>query len=158
LRKSSRPINCADHDVAQYKKRGDGRHHEKRDLPQTAIKTPAKRFGNLDFVSQRARHLWQLRRGDRHAEETDGKRIESLRVGEPGDRAGNLNQAGQPHVRVGADLHDAPAEKYGKEIAHDRLHVVGVIAERQAQSMQQAQHDGQLNQHLQRAACHRSPR
>ena len=105
--------------VADEDERGRGRHHEKRNLPQSAVEPQPQRFENAGVgLERRARHRGQLGGGDRQTEQADRQEVQNLRVIDRGDRAGR-QQAREQVINVAADLPDAaphhrPAAGCGK--------------------------------------------
>ena len=105
--------------VAQREKRHRRRHHEERDPPKARVEPAPDELSCPPASTARvAGHRRQLGRRHRHAEQADGQRVQQLRVGEPGDRAGR-QQAGEQRVDVRAHLHDAPAEEHRHEVPRD---------------------------------------
>ena len=130
-------VDGSDDDVAENEEAHRRGNNKESDLAQATVQAGAKEAGDFVGCADGAAHDGEFGGGDGHAEEADGKRVERLRVGEGGDRAGG-QPAGKKGVNVGADLHDAAADEDGKEIVNDRANVFGLIGEGKFQAAEKS--------------------
>jgi hypothetical protein len=143
--------------VAERQKRERGRHNEERDLTQARIQPRANGVGAEAIRGALSGHGRQFGGRDRHAEQTDGQRVQQLSVCEAGDRPGR-QQARQQRVYVRAHLHDAAADEHRSEVANDLADLLRHQIECGARVRRDPDDGRQLYRKLERAAGDRSPR
>ncbi len=81
-------VDGGDDDIAEHDEGDGGGNDEPGDLREAGGEARAELGGDLLRRAESGGHGGQLRGGDGHAEERDGKLIDGLRVAERGDRAG----------------------------------------------------------------------
>ena len=148
-------VQCSGHHIAERDEGDRGRHHEEGDLSEAVLQAGAEMRCPLGIGAGRTRHLGQLRRGNRHPEQTDRERVEHLSIRYGGHRSGR-EQARDHGVHVGADLDHATPDEHRHEGADDGPHR---LRQQSAgmQAAQQSQDGRQLDAELEQAAHDRAP-
>jgi len=121
------------------------------DLLQARGETRAEFGGDLLRGAERGGHGGQLRSGDGHAEERDGKLVDDLRVAKGGDCPGG-QRAGEHLVYEGAELDDSAADEHREKVVDDGAHVLRAEGGLPLQGAKQAQDRRDLDEELQRRA------
>ncbi len=150
-------IDGGDHDIAEHDEGDGGGDDEPGDLLQAGGEARAELGGDLFRSPQCRGHGGQLRGGDSHAEERDGKLVDDLRVAEGGDRAGGQG-AGEDLIYEGAQLHHAAADEDREKIVDDGPYVLGPEGGLPLEGAEQSQDRRDLYEELQRGADDRADR
>src|SRR5215469_4228075 len=123
-------IDGGDDDVAEKEEADNRRNDKQGDLAEAAVEAGTQNAGDFIGGTERAAHDGKFRGGDRHAEQTDRKGIESLCISQCRD--GTCRQpTGKKCIYISTDLYDAPAHKHWKEVMENGAHVFGLMGQRE---------------------------